>query len=37
MKRADGHDVAFAIMNQNCLSASAARQFQDKVCEAIAF
>jgi D-alanyl-D-alanine carboxypeptidase/D-alanyl-D-alanine-endopeptidase (penicillin-binding protein 4) len=33
LKRDDGHDIAFAIMNQNCLSASAARQFQDRVCE----
>lgn len=32
LRRSDGHYVAFAIMNQNILSAAAARQFQDKVC-----
>lgn len=31
----NGHRVAFAIMNQNILSASQARAFQDKVCELI--
>ncbi len=30
---AGGHQLAFAIMNQNTLSASEARAFQDKVCE----
>ncbi|NCC10733.1 MAG: D-alanyl-D-alanine carboxypeptidase/D-alanyl-D-alanine-endopeptidase [Bacteroidia bacterium] len=29
----NGHLVAFAIMNQNILSAKQARRFQDKVCE----
>jgi D-alanyl-D-alanine carboxypeptidase/D-alanyl-D-alanine-endopeptidase (penicillin-binding protein 4) len=33
LKRSDGHDVAFAIMNQNILSAAAARSFQDAVCQ----
>lgn len=28
----NGHDLAFAIMNQNILSAARARAFQDKVC-----
>ncbi len=31
-----GHQLAFAIMNQNTLSASEARAFQDKVCEMLA-
>lgn len=31
----NGHEVAFAIMNQNILSAAKARAFQDKVCEVI--
>ncbi len=31
----NGHEVAFAIMNQNILSAAMARAFQDKVCELI--
>lgn len=31
-----GHWVAFAIMNENVLSASEARRFQDKVCETVA-
>lgn len=35
LKTKDGHDVAFAIMNQNILSAAIARSFQDKVCEVI--
>lgn len=33
LKMDNGHDVAFAIMNQNVLSAAKARAFQDKVCE----
>lgn len=33
LKMSNGHDVAFAIMNQNVLSAAKARAFQDKVCE----
>lgn len=33
LKAANGHEIAFAIMNQNVLSASKAREFQDKVCE----
>lgn len=35
MKMKNGHEVAFAIMNQNVLSAAKARAFQDKVCEVI--
>lgn len=34
--RADnGHEIAFAIMNQNALSGREARAFQDAVCEAV--
>lgn len=33
LKMKNGHEVAFAIMNQNVLSAAKARAFQDKVCE----
>lgn len=36
LKMKNGHEVAFAIMNQNILSAARARAFQDKVCEIIA-
>lgn len=32
----NGHEVAFAIMNQNILSAAQARAFQDSVCEIVA-
>lgn len=32
LKTKNGHDIAFAIMNQNILSAAKARAFQDKVC-----
>lgn len=35
LRRADGHLVVFAIMNQNVLSARTARSFQDAVCEAL--
>ncbi|WP_294626912.1 D-alanyl-D-alanine carboxypeptidase/D-alanyl-D-alanine-endopeptidase [uncultured Bacteroides sp.] len=35
LRTKNGHDVAFAIMNQNVLSAAKARAFQDKVCEVI--
>ena len=35
LKMKNGHEVAFAIMNQNVLSAAKARAFQDKVCEVI--
>lgn len=35
LKTKNGHEVAFAIMNQNVLSAAKARAFQDKVCELI--
>ncbi|MDD3036479.1 D-alanyl-D-alanine carboxypeptidase/D-alanyl-D-alanine-endopeptidase [Bacteroides sp.] len=35
LKMKNGHEVAFAIMNQNVLSAATARAFQDKVCEII--
>lgn len=33
LKSNNGHDIAFSIMNQNSLSAQAARNFQDKFCE----
>lgn len=33
LKMKNGHEVAFAIMNQNVLPAAKARAFQDKVCE----
>ncbi len=33
VQTAGGHQLAFAIMNQNHLSASEIRMFQDKVCE----
>lgn len=33
LKAANGHEIAFAIMNQNVLSAAGAREFQNKVCE----
>ena len=36
LRTTNGHEVAFAIMNQNMLSATQARAFQDKVCEVIA-
>jgi propionyl-CoA:succinyl-CoA transferase len=36
LKMANGHHVAFAIMNQNILSAAKARNFQNKVCEILA-
>ncbi len=32
---ADGHDIAFAIMNQNVLQPIKAREFQNKLCEVI--
>lgn len=32
LKAANGHEIAFAIMNQNIISAAKAREFQDKVC-----
>ena len=35
LRMKNGHEVAFAIMNQNVLSAAKARAFQDKVCEVI--
>ena len=35
LKMKNGHTLAFAIMNQNVLSAARARAFQDKVCEVI--
>lgn len=34
-KAVNGHDIAFAIMNQNILTPRMARSFQDKVCELI--
>lgn len=33
LKTNKGHDVAFAIMNQNAMSLAKAREFQNKVCE----
>ncbi|MDR1003963.1 MAG: D-alanyl-D-alanine carboxypeptidase/D-alanyl-D-alanine-endopeptidase [Prevotellaceae bacterium] len=36
LQAANGHEIAFAVMNQNQLSATAARRFQDSVCEEIA-
>ncbi|EJW90875.1 D-alanyl-D-alanine carboxypeptidase/D-alanyl-D-alanine-endopeptidase [gut metagenome] len=35
LRQKTGHEVAFAIMNQNILSAARARTFQDKVCEVL--
>ena len=35
LKAANGHEIAFAIMNQNILSAAKAREFQNKVCEVL--
>ena len=35
LRQKNGHEVAFAIMNQNILSAARARSFQDKVCEVL--
>lgn len=34
-KAANGHIIAFAIMNQNVLKAAKAREFQNRVCEVI--
>ena len=36
VKAANGHMLAFSIMNQNVLKLSEARSFQDKVCEILA-
>lgn len=33
LKTTKGHDIAFAIMNQNAMSMAKAREFQNKVCE----
>jgi len=33
LKNKGGHDIAFAIMNQNGLSSSSVRNFQDKFCD----
>jgi D-alanyl-D-alanine carboxypeptidase/D-alanyl-D-alanine-endopeptidase (penicillin-binding protein 4) len=33
VKGADGHQLAFVIINQNVLKLSRARAFQDKVCD----
>lgn len=35
LKRKNGNQVAFAIMNQNVFPAAKARAFQDKVCEVL--
>lgn len=36
VRAANGHLIAFAVMNQNVLSASKARDFQDRVCQWLA-
>lgn len=33
LKADNGHQIAFAIMNQNVLSGREARKFQDTVCD----
>lgn len=33
LKTSKGHDIAFAIMNQNAMSLAKARVFQNKICE----
>lgn len=35
LKARNGHEIAFAIMNQNALSAREARAFQDAVCDEV--
>lgn len=35
LKARNGHEIAFAIMNQNALSGREARAFQDAVCDAV--
>lgn len=35
LKAGNGHEIAFAIMNQNVLSAGKARAFQDAVCDEV--
>ena len=35
LRMANGHEVAFAIMNQNVLSGAKARAFQDAVCDEV--
>jgi D-alanyl-D-alanine carboxypeptidase/D-alanyl-D-alanine-endopeptidase (penicillin-binding protein 4) len=35
LKTNNGHDIAFAIMNQNAMSLSKANEFQNKVCEVV--
>lgn len=35
LKNGNGHQIAFAIMNQNVLPAAKAREFQNKVCEVL--
>lgn len=35
LRAANGHEVAFAIMNQNILSGAKARAFQDAVCDEV--
>ena len=34
-RAANGHTLAFVILNQGSMSASAVRRWQDKVCEAM--
>ena len=35
LKARNGHEIAFAIMNQNALSGREARAFQDAVCDEV--
>ena len=35
LKARNGHELAFAIMNQNALSGREARAFQDAVCDEV--
>lgn len=35
LRAANGHEIAFAIMNQNVLSGAKARAFQDAVCDEV--
>ena len=35
VKARNGHEIAFAIMNQNALSGREARAFQDAVCDEV--
>lgn len=35
LRAANGHEIAFAIMNQNVLSGAKARAFQDALCDEV--